>query len=171
MVISLWGLPKVAKSFSPRRLRAKEAQKAKWHKFHKRPKRLKRTKRSIREKKAQRSLKGSKKHKMPKRARKTITYFSSAGMKAPLPPPRTTFVLFPGMSSMSCLAMSLVFPVALLFSTDTSHSQALLADLEYSDAGVACVTLVVVTMPRIQLLGAYLKTWTTSLRSRSLWGV
>ena len=53
--------------------------------------------------------------------------------------------------------MSLVFPVALLFSTDTSHSQALLADLEYSDAGVACVTLVVVTMPGIQLLGAYQK--------------
>ena len=53
--------------------------------------------------------------------------------------------------------MSLVFPVALLFSTDTSHSQALLADLEYSEAGVACVTLVVVTMPGIQLLGAYQK--------------
>ena len=53
--------------------------------------------------------------------------------------------------------MSLVLPVALLFSTDTSHSQALLADLEYSDAGVACVTLVVVTMPGIQLLGAYQK--------------
>ena len=59
-----------------------------------------------------------------------------------------TFVLFPGDSLINCQAISLASSE---FSTSSGikHSQSLLAEWAYNAAGVACVTLVVVTNPMI----------------------
>ena len=59
-----------------------------------------------------------------------------------------TFVLFPGDSLINCQAISLPSSE---FSTSSGikHSQSLLAEWAYNAAGVACVTLVVVTNPMI----------------------